>query len=49
MLRGKLAWYNNIIKIVEKQLTANDKQQECVNIGIKKKVFCYLCKTPFEG
>ena len=49
MLIGKHMWCNNLVQIVENQLLDNDKQQECANMGILTKVFCYICKTSFEG
>ena len=49
MFIGNHVSYNNLIQIVEKQLLDNDKQQECVNMEILTKVFCYMCKTSFEG
>ena len=49
MLIGKLVWCNNHVQIVKNQLTNNDKQQECANMGILTKVFCDMCKTPSKG
>ena len=48
MLIDKHVWCN-LVQIVENQLLDNDKQQECANMGILTKVFCYMCKTPFKG
>ena len=45
MLIGKHVWCNNVVQIVENQLTDNDKQQKCANMEILTKVFCYMCNT----
>ena len=49
ILISKHVLCNNLVQIIENQFLDNDKRQKCANMGILIKVFCYMCKTPFEG
>ena len=49
ILISKHVWCNKLVQVFENQLLDHDKQQECANMGILTKVFCYICKISFEG
>ena len=48
ILIGKHVWCNKLVQIVENQLTSNDKQQECVNMGILKKSVLLHMQDPVQ-